>query len=187
MKSFFFFFNRKQQRKRENKRKRRGVVAVETALCMIFVLLPVTLGGFQFALVFMTQHALQQVAREGARFAAVRYGDDGFNGDENQGTAPNSLPSLKYILRKHAVASGFAWKEIDGTVLPGNIKGDIVITPDAASRVSGQPITITISYPMQRRALLGSLFFKSADGKIAPLQLGFLNRTFSATSTTLME
>ena len=183
-----FIFNRQYQRVRyQSVRKRRGVVAVETALCMIFVLLPVTLGGFQFALVFMTQHALQQVARESARFAAVHYNETTFDSDENQGTAPNSAPSLKYVIRKQALSNGFVWNEINGTVLPGNLKGSIVVTPALANRLSGQPITVTISYPMNRRALMGSLFFKSQDNKIAPLSLGFLNRNFSATSTTLME
>ena len=154
---------------------------------MIFVLLPVTLGGFQFAMVFMTQHALQQVARESARFAAVHYNETTFDSDENQGNTPGSAPSLKYVIRKQAAANGFAWNEINGTLLSGNLKGSIVVTPALASRASGEPITITISYPMKRRALLGSLFFKGPDGKIAPLQLGFLNSNFAATSTTLME
>lgn len=161
------------------------MAVVEAALCILFVLLPVTLGGFQFAMVFITQHALQQIARASARFAAVHYNEDTFNDSETQGTAPGSAPSLKHIIRKQAAANGFAWKEINGTLLPGNLRGGITVTPPPAERISGQPLSITITYPMKRRALLGSLFFKSLDGKVAPMRLGFLNSNFSATSTIL--
>ena len=182
----------------ENQRRsrlRRGVVTIEVALCLIFVLLPVTLGGFQFALVFITQHALQQVARESARFAAVHYNEDTFDANENQGTAPGSAPSLKYIIRKQAAANGFGWSDINGVVSPvDQLKGSITVTPADSERISGQPLTITITYPMKRRALLGSLMFKKevvvngkTTGQISLMRLGFLENDFSASSTILME
>ena len=174
--------------------RRRGVTVVEAALCMIFVLLPVTLGGFQFAMVFITQHALQQVARESARFAAVHYNEDTFDADENQGNAANSTRSLKNVIRRQGAANGFAWKEINGSLLPGNLRGGITVTPAPADRISGQPLTLTITYPMKRRALLGSLFFSKevvVNGKKTRqfdlLRLGFLNSNYSASSTILME
>lgn len=170
-------------------RARRGVVTVEVALCLIFVLLPVTLGGFQFAMIFITQHALQQIARESARYAAVHYSDDTFDSNENQGNGAGQTRSLKNVIRAQAAANGIAYKEINGTVLPGGAKGSITVTPaTAAARTSGQPITVTISYPMKQRALLGSLFFKDKDTKkISLMSLGFLQNNFTATSTTLME
>lgn len=182
-------FSLSQFKQPRRPRARRGVVTVEVALCLIFVLLPVTLGGFQFAMVFMTQHALQQIARESARYAAVHYNDDTFDSSENQGNNAGETRSLKNVIRAQAAANGIAYKEINGTLLPGNAKGSITVTPATTSaRTSGQPITITISYPMKRRALLGSLFFKDKDTKnVSLMSLGFLQNNFSASSTTLME
>ncbi len=187
MKSFFSpCFARQRQRPRA--RRRRGVAVVEAALCLIFVLLPVTMGGFQFALVFMTQHALQQIAREGARFAAVRYSEATFNSDENQGNAANASRSLKNVIRRQAAANGIDWNDINGTVSPDGLSGSIVVTPAPQARVSGQPITITVTYPMKRRAFLGSLFFKDEKtNTVSLMSLGFLDNNFSASSTILME
>lgn len=185
----FFSPSSSQRKKRRSRpRRHRGVAVVEAALCLVFVLLPVTLGGFQFAMVFMTQHALQQITRESARFAAVRYSETTFDMNENQGNSAGQNRSLKNIIRSQSVANGIDWKEINGTVLPGGLKGSIVVTPSTvAARSSGQPITITITYPMKRRALLGSMFFRNTNGSIAPLSLGFLQNNFSASATTLME
>ncbi len=191
----FLFLNPRQRPFwRARRRRRGGVGVVEAALCIVFVLLPITLGGFQFAMVFLTQHALQQVARESARYAAVHYNETTFDANENQGNVPKSPRSLKNVIRRQAAANGFAWKEINGTLLPGNLKGSIVVTPAPDARLSGQPLTITITYPMKRRAFLGSLFFAKEvviKGKktrqFDPLRLGFLNSNFSASSTILME
>lgn len=191
-----------QRPPRPQRVRRRAVVTVEVALCMIFVLLPVTLGGFQFALVFMTQHSLQQVARESARFAAVRYNEETFDMDENQGNTAGQDRSLKNVIRAQAAANGIAWDNINGLardqstgkLLPADLQGKITITPAPAERISGQPLTVTITYPMKRRALLGSLFFAKEvviDGKktrqIDLPRLGFLQNHFSASSTTLLE
>ncbi len=171
--------------------RRRGAVLVEAALCLVFVLLPVTLGGFQFAIVFMTTHAMQQITRESARFAAVHHNDATFDMDENQGNSPGQTPSLRNFVRKQAAANGIAWKEISGQVLANGSKGSVVITPDGAQRTSGKPLTITLTYPMRQRAFLGSLFFKEKNAggeeKVVPLRLGFLQNDFKASSTILME
>lgn len=190
MKSFFSLLSRRN-RKRQSARsmRRRGVAVVEAALCLIFVLLPVTLGGFQFAMIFITQHALQQIARESARYAAVHYNDDAFDDDVDQGDTAGEDRSLKNIMRAQAAANGISWNEINGTLLPGNLRGGMTVSPASRTqRSSGQPITITVTYPMKRRALLGSLFFKDENTKkISPMSLGFLQSNFTATSTTLME
>ena len=190
MKSFFssLLLPKPPQQQPRRRRFRRGVATVEVALCLSFILLPITLGGFQFAMVFMTQHALQQISRESARFAAVHYNEDTFDMNENQGNKAGEGRSLKNFVRAQGAANGIGWSEISGIAAPDGSKGGITVTPNAAGRISGQPITITISYPMKRRALLGSLFFKDdKTGKVAPLRLGFLQSNFSASSTTLME
>ena len=79
------------RRHRDFKRgRRRGTTLIETALCLTFVLLPVTLGGFQMAMVFITSHALQQIARESSRWAAVHYNEDTFDGKVTQGDASSA-------------------------------------------------------------------------------------------------
>lgn len=184
--SLFNFF---RPRAPHNRGRRRGTTLVETALCLVFILLPVTLGGFQFGMVFMTQHSLQQITRESARWSAVHYGDATFDGAVTQGDAAGQTPSLLNFVRRQAAANGIPWRDISGAKLAnGTNGGSVEFTPADAGRISGQPLTLTITYPMRQRALLGSLFFKSNDGKkLAPLQLGFLRNDFSATSTILME
>ena len=149
------------------------------------------------AMIFITSHALQQVARESVRWAAVHYNEDTFDDDVTQGNVAGQDRSLLNFMRAQAAANGIAWADING----GNINinpnkagdkgqkgGSIVVSPVADQRISGQPITITITYPMRQRSFLGALFFKSDDGKkLSPLQLGFLKSDWTEASTTLME
>ena len=182
------FFTPQNRRARPGARaRRRATTLVEAALCLTFILLPVTLGGLQFGMVFMTTHALQQVTREAGRFAAVHYSETTFDADENQGSAPGSTPSLRYVIRKLATNNGIAWQDI---------KTRISVTPGATSqRASGQPLTISVTYPMRKRAILGSLFFVKARNpnninggiKEDSQSLGFLQNDYTAASTFLME
>ena len=147
------------------------------------------------AMVFITSHALQQVTRESVRWAAVHYNEDTFDDDVNQGNTAGQDRSLKNFMRAQATANGIAWADISGDRInkksaadPGEKGGSIVVSPVADQRISGQPITITISYPMRQRSFLGALFFKSNDDKkLSPLQLGFLKSDWVEASTTLME
>lgn len=190
-----FLRNQRARRPRRQQPRRRGSATVETALCLTFVLLPVTLGAFQLAMVSITSHSLQQVARESARWAAVHYKDDTFDDGVEQGSQAGQPRSLLNYMRSQAAANGIAWADINGGRINkktpsdlGEPGGSIVITPVDNQRVSGQPITIAITYPMRQRAFLGALFFKSDDNKkLSPLQLGFLKSNWVEASTTLME
>ena len=179
-----------QVRSRRARSWRRGTTLVETALCLVFVLLPVTLGGLQFGLVLTTTHALQQVSRESGRFAAIHYNDTTFNGADTVGATTTSSPSLKNYVKTVAASNGIPWADI---------KNRIVVTP-ASGRNAGSPITVSITYPMQKRALLGKLGFMKPrvtgdadDGKIDhglksdSVSLGFLQRDYTVSSTFLME
>ena len=192
----------RQTRLRATRRqRRRASTLVETALCLTFFLLPVTLGGFQFAMIYMTQHSMQQITRESVRWAAVHYNDDEFDGLVTQGdryrvgnSGPREDRSLLNYVRSQAAANGIDWKDISGQRInqknatdPGEPGGSIVVTPVASQRVSGQPITITITYPMRQRSFLGSLLFSDDGKKFTPLQIGFLKSNFVESSTTLME
>ena len=169
---------------------RRGTTLVETALCLVFVLLPVTLGGLQFGLVLTTTHSLQQVSRESGRFAAIHYNDSTFSGADTVAATATSSPSLKNYVKTVAASNGIPWNDI---------KNRIVVTP-ASGRNAGNPITVSITYPMQKRALLGKLGFMKPrvagdadDGKIDhglkkdSVSLGFLQRDYTVSSTFLME
>lgn len=162
--------------------RRGGSTLVETALCLIFILLPMALGGLQFGLVLTTTHALQEVSREAGRFAAVHYGESTFDGADTQGDSGDDVPSLKNYLRDVAKANKIPWDDI---------KNNIVVTPDAGSRSSGQPITVAITYPMNKRSILGKpgktamLFFAPSNGGSTPLN--FLNRDYTVSSTFIMQ
>ncbi len=169
------FFSPTQSRRR----RRRGSTLVETALCLIFVLLPVLLGGLQFGLVLTTTHALEQVSREAGRFAASHYGETTFNSDENQGSAASADPSLKYYVRAVATDNGIPWNDI---------KDKINVSPAPGQRSSGQPITVSITYPMKKRSILGSLgSLPFAPDNGGALQLGFLSKDYTVASTFIME
>ena len=192
------------------RQRRRASALVETALCLTFVLLPVTLGGFQFAMVFMTQHALQQVSRESARWAAVHFKDSAFDGAVTVGdpvplrNGANQVVkdalgnpvmdmhpprSLLNFVRAQALSNGISWQDINGSVLrDGRPGGSIMVTPtNPALRDVGRPLTLTITYPMRQRAFLGSLFFKPEDNGSSALNLGVFKNNYAASSTMIME
>lgn len=172
-------------------RRRNGSTLVETALCLIFVLLPLLLGGLQFGLVLTTTHALQQISREAGRFAAVHYGEPTFDGSETQTGSGGSGPSLKNYLRTVAEDNDIPWNDI---------KNRITVSPAVGARASGQPITVTIQYPMVKRSILGKIASPSRpqdQGKDAILafapknggnmSLNFLNEDYTVSSTFIMQ
>ena len=172
--------------------RRRGSTLVETALCLVFVLLPLALGGMQFGLVLTTTHALQEVSREAGRFAALHYGEGTFDGADTQGDKSGQDPSLKNYLKDVAQANKIPWDDI---------KNNIDISPDKSARTSGQPITVSITYPMKKRSIIGQLGFwkektpgDAADGHLkdgvrpdTPLSLSVLSKDYTVSSTFVMQ
>ena len=164
------------------RKRRRGSTLVETALCLAFVLLPLLLGGLQFGLVLTTTHALEQVSREAGRFAAVHYGEATFDGADTQGNAAGTDPSLRNYLKKVSEANGIPWNDI---------KDKIKVSPEKGFRSSGQPITVTIDYPMSKRSILGKpggdaiLYFAPANG--GNMKLNFLSQDYTVASTFVMQ
>ena len=187
------FFSRSAARSRQFSRpgRRNGSTLVETALCLTFVLLPLLLGGLQFGLVLTTTHALQQVSREAGRFAAIHYGEPTFDGSETQTGTAGSGPSLKNYLRTVADDNDIPWDDI---------KNNITVSPAVGARTSGQPITVTIKYPMIKRSILGKIApanrpqdqGKDAILAFAPknggnMSLNFLNEDYTVASTFIMQ
>ena len=146
------------------------------------------LGGMQFGLVLTTTHALQEISREAGRFAAVHYGEPTFNGDDTQGDGTNKTPSLQNYLKNVAKANKIPWADI---------KDNILVSP---TRSSGQPITVSITYPMRKRSIIGQLgFWKAkkpvdAKGRLpegivqdTPLSLSVLSKDYTVSSTFIMQ
>lgn len=167
-----------------NRRRRGASVIVETAMCMTFVLLPLTIGGLQFGVVLSTSNQLEQVSREGARYAAVHAFDANFGANEN------TQGSLKYYLKNLVVAQRTAirWSDISGnprTVRTNNsipvsdgfvqiiyangipasasisngipANGVIPLTQVAGTPVSGQSVSVRVVYPMARKLFISSV------------------------------
>lgn len=128
-------------------RRRRGSALVETALCLLFVLVPFGMAGLQFAIVINAQHHVNQITREGARFAATRAKESTFDGNENQGSAAGSSPSLLFYMKRVTATTSIRWDDI---------KNNITVNPPSTKmddRDSGTPITVTVVYPMSKKMI----------------------------------
>ena len=148
----------------------------------------------QFAMVLTTTHALQEISREAGRFAALHYGEATFDGDDAQGNGHNGADpaSLSNYLKKVATDNKIPWNDI---------KDNVQVFPPKGARFSGQPITVSITYPMKKRAIIGQLGFwkektpgDAADGRIddavkpdTPLSLGVLQKDYKISSTFIMQ
>lgn len=171
------------------RRTRRGSTLVETAICLSFVLLPLALGGLQFGLVLTTTHAMEQISREAGRFAAINYGQATFDNDDKQGDSANQASSLRNYIKHVAADNGIPYNDISGVSVGGKpASGNITVSPATGSRFSGQPITVSITYPMKKRSILGTLGtmpFAPANGGAS--SLGFLTKDYTVASTFIME
>ncbi len=138
---------------------------IETALCVTFILLPLTVGVVQYGVILSTMHQLDQLSREGARYAAVHAGESNFD------SAENVAGSLKAYLK--TISDGKT------VVLWDDIKNNITVTPAKNAtppRTSGQPVTVTISYFMKKK-----MFMASFPG------MGGLAQTYNSRSTFVLE
>lgn len=165
---------------------RRGAsVMVETALCMTLILLPLTLGILQFGVVLNASNQVEQISREGARFAAIHCGEGTFDDDENQANPP----SLKYYLKNSVVQSktGILWSDLNSP--NGSIRvfypASITSANPDGQPISGQGVSVKITYPMKRKLFIGSLTFNSKLG--ADNSVSILRRNYVATSTFVVE
>jgi Flp pilus assembly protein TadG len=127
-------------------RRRSGQTLVETALMLTFVLIPMTIGILQFGIIMNSTNSLTQIAREGARYAAVH------------GTEANSDAAIKDYIQ--AVAAGTSIRPTD--IPDANITISMLavngVTP---ARASGYPINVTIKYPMSRKVFIPNMPFMS--------------------------
>ncbi len=124
------------------RRSRRASVLVETSLCLAFILMPLTLGILQFGVIMSTTNQVEQLARDGGRWAAVHAQSTNFDSDEN------TSGSWKYYMKgQTAGLTTIKWSDLTVTV-----------TPSASSRVVGQALVMTVTYPMTKKLFIGSQF-----------------------------
>lgn len=119
-----------------------GVAAVETALCLCFVVLPVVFGAISYAYMLSFRQTLSQGAGEGARAAAV---------------APSTASAAdRHDAAISAVNNAMA-SNVGRSMTCG--QGNLTCTATEASCTngSGTCMTVTISYPYRDHSLLPSV------------------------------
>lgn len=133
------------------RQRQRGATLIEFALVVTFLLI-LSLLIVQYGVIMNTAITLSHLSREGARYAAVH---------------PTSDAAIRSYIQ---------------TVTPGLVRySDMTITISPAegssSRSSGNPISVTISYNMQRKLFLPSTFFG----------IPIFSPTYSTKATMLIE
>lgn len=161
--------NRRDTRHSKNLRSsgaRRGQALVEFAF-VVTVLLMLTMGLMQYGLLFNTSSSLTNIAREGARYAAVR------------GTEAGSGPNIRNYVREVAAKFG-----IPATALPDNrIIIEMVNGPNGQPlpQSSGNPIRVRVIYDMRQR------FFLPYSGRNAFPGLAQFDDSYESSATMVLE
>jgi Flp pilus assembly protein TadG len=111
----------------------RGAILVEFAMVLTFLLV-LSLTMIQYGVIMNATVTLSHLSREGARYAAVHPATDS--------------AILSYI--QSATPGLIKYSDMTITVSPSQ---------GSAQRVSGNPITVQISYNMQKKLFLPATFF----------------------------
>jgi hypothetical protein len=125
------------------KHNERGAAAIETALCLCFVVLPVVFGSIAYAYMLSFRQTVSQSASEGARVAAVA-------------PASASQPQREAAARSAvsaALSSGAGGLTCDSLYVTCNITR---IT-DCGDGSGNDCMQVTVSYPYRDHSLLPSL------------------------------
>ncbi len=124
---------RKISQNRKTQLRRHGVAMVEAAFVVI-ILLVLTLGLVQWGIIFNTSISVTNLSREGARYAAVHYGDD----DAIKTYITSNLPP------------GIRQSDLSIGILPAE---------GSADRKAGQAIKVTLNYDMSKKLFLPNKMF----------------------------
>lgn len=129
--------NKQDFHSRSRRQKFSGQALVEMAL-VVTILLFLSMGLIQFALISNARVTMTNLAREGARYGAV-----------------HALESGSDTAIKNYVVS-----VADSTPLSSLVANDVTISPayGATSRISGQPITVTVTYNLRSKFILPASF-----------------------------
>lgn len=143
----------RQMQSRTRSGRRYGQAIIETALAVIFVLLPLLLGMIQYGMINNATATMTQLAREGARFAALHANDNGV--DAVTGTTDSPDDKIRNHIQKATSGTSIPWVDI---------KDNIVITPSIGSRTPPPgstatiDITVTITYPLKNKFFIPASF-----------------------------
>lgn len=137
---------------KNNRNKRRGAAIVEMAFVVV-ILLSLTMGILQWGLIMNASISVTNLSREGARFAAVNHAN---GNDQIENYVKTNVP-------------------------PGINADDLTVAISPAEgtpeRVSGQAITVSVSYNMSKKLFLPSEIF----------HVTFFNGTYKAEGRMMME
>jgi Flp pilus assembly protein TadG len=140
------------------RRTERGAAAVETALCICFIVLPLVLASISYAFMFSFRQTLSQSATEGARAAAV-------------------APSGTNLDTAAKAAIGDAMRSAPGGMACGDAGLECEVTTylDPANIVcpGKKCVTVKVSYPYREKRSIIPLI----GGVVLPKNL-----TYSATA-----
>lgn len=129
------------------RRRARGQAVVEMAIVSM-VLIFFTMGLIQYGLIYNTLNTLENITRDTARFAGVH----GAEASITLGTTVYPAPDDAITAYAATVAKGTSVLPADITVIvadsAGNTNSD---SPLSSKRTGGQPITVTIKYPMYKK------------------------------------
>jgi len=124
------------------RRSERGVAAVETALTLCFIVLPVVFGSIGYAYMLSFRQTLSQSAGEGARAAAV-------------------APSTATAAQRHTAAVNAINNSMGSNVASSMTCGvdnlTCTVTEASCTNGPGTCVTVTVSYPYRDHSLLPSV------------------------------
>ncbi|HEX8236813.1 MAG TPA: TadE family protein [Abditibacteriaceae bacterium] len=146
--------------------RRGGSVLIETAMVLIFVLLPLTVGVIQYFIVFGAANAVTQITRQGGRYAAVfarkNAGETPIPAAGSPG-CPTAPCADAYIISRIKQEAAVV------NLNPNDVS--VTITPAFASRQQYQAVTVTVTYNMSKK-------------KFSPLPVP---ATYVRSATTMLE
>lgn len=119
--------------------RRRGQALVETAFVIVALLL-VSLGLLQYGMVYGGSLALNNLAREGARYAAVR----------SMITPDNATLKSNVVSHLKARAAG--------TIINQNAIDDASVKIERDNNTAGQQIRVRITYNLKNKSFAPDLF-----------------------------
>ena len=127
----------------------RGAAAVEAALIICFLILPLTFGMIGYGYMLSFRQAMSQAAAEGARAAAV---DMRATTSEEKVTLAEEL--VTGALGSYGVSCEDGQLRRGGSPVPG---GTCVVEPAAACSNGSTCARVTVAYPYRDQSLLPSL------------------------------
>lgn len=129
------------------RRGERGAAAVETALCLCFIVLPLVFGIISYAWMLSFRQTLSQAAAEGARAAAVKPVS---SGDATANQAAQQAAALA------GVNEAMQTSPQPQTCNSGNFTCTVSFAA-CANVASGTCVTVVVSYPYRDHSLLPTI------------------------------